>query len=97
VTDEDVDVLEHYRTVLPNAGWRVVEDDGEQLRAERGPMAFGLTLCGDGGVVWAGRHTSEGGASCGDDDMVSGDRLSAAGSCGDAGLSRQVLSDDGAV
>ena len=73
VTDEDVDVLEHYRTALPNAGWRVVEDEGGQLRAERGPMAFELALCGDGGVVWAGRHTSEGAAGCSDDGMVSGD------------------------
>ena len=29
----DVDVLQHYREVLPAAGWEVVEDDGRRLRA----------------------------------------------------------------
>ncbi len=73
VTDEDVDVMEHYRTALPDAEWRVVQDDGGQLRAERGRMAFELALCGDGGRVWVGRHASAGGARCHDDGMVGGE------------------------
>ncbi|MFA6576658.1 MAG: hypothetical protein WCS84_14650, partial [Nocardioides sp.] len=32
---ENVDVLEHYRAALPAAGWQVVEDDADRLRAER--------------------------------------------------------------
>lgn len=71
---DDVDVLEHYRTALPAAGWRVVEDDGGHLRAERDRMAFELALCRrEGGVVWAGRQASGGGAHCHDDGMVGGD------------------------
>ena len=72
VTDGDVDVLGHYRTALPDAGWQVVDDDDGHLRAQRGRMAFELALCGDGGVVWAGRHASGVGAHCRDDGMVGG-------------------------
>jgi hypothetical protein len=74
VTDEEVDVLAHYSTALPDAGWRVVGDDGGHLRAERGRMAFELALCQrDGGVVWAGRRASGGGAQCSGDGRVDGD------------------------
>lgn len=62
---ENVDVLQHYRTALPRAGWTVVEDDGQHLRAERDGMAFEVVTCPDGGgVVWAGRTSADGGASC---------------------------------
>ena len=74
VTEDDVDVLEHHRTALADAGWRVVEDNGGHLRAERGRMAFELALCrGDGGEVWAGRDAPGGEAHCHDDGMVGGD------------------------
>ena len=55
VLTEDRDVLQHYRSALPDAGWRVVEDEADHLRAERGQMAFGVLRCEGGGVVWAGR------------------------------------------
>ncbi|MDQ0679669.1 hypothetical protein QFZ30_003051 [Arthrobacter pascens] len=54
---EDVDVLQHYRAALPEAGWEVVEDDGRHLRAERDGLAFEVTPCPGGGAVWAGRDT----------------------------------------
>ena len=54
VLTEDADVLQHYRTVLPAAGWEVVEDDGRHLRAERDGLAFEAMPCPGGGVVWAG-------------------------------------------
>ena len=64
VLTEEVDVLQHYRTALPEAGWRVVEDDAEHLRAERDGMAFEVVTCDDeyeiGGVVWAGRDSDAG-------------------------------------
>lgn len=62
---EDVDVLQHYRTALADAGWTVVEDDAEHVRAERDGMAFEVVTCTDGGVVWAGSSEADGGASCG--------------------------------
>lgn len=61
---EEVDVLQHYRAVLPRAGWRVVEDDTRHLRAERDGTAFEVILCGRGGVVWAGNADISGGARC---------------------------------
>jgi hypothetical protein len=64
VLTEDVDVLQHYRTALPGAGWRVVEDDTRHVRAEREGMAFEVVVCRLGGVVWAGRTESGGGARC---------------------------------
>lgn len=63
VLTEDVDVLQHYRAALGDAGWRVVEDDAPRLRAERDGMAFEVVRCGRGGVVWAGR-VGDGGARC---------------------------------
>ena len=54
VLTEDVDVLQHYRVALAEAGWRLVEDDAHQLRAERDGMAFEVVTCDRGGVVWAG-------------------------------------------
>lgn len=64
VLTEDVDVLQHYRVALAEAGWRLVEDDAHQLRAERDGMAFEVVTCGQGGVVWAGRDGTRGGARC---------------------------------
>ena len=61
---EDVDVLQHYRTALPDAGWRVTEDDTRHLRAERDAMAFEVVGCRRGGVVWAGTADDSGGARC---------------------------------
>lgn len=61
---EDVAVLAHYRTALPEAGWRIVEEDERHLRAERDDMAFEVTACGRGGVVWAGTVDSGGEARC---------------------------------
>ena len=55
VMTEDRDVLQHYRPALRDAGWRVVEDETDHLRAERGDMAFEVVRCEGGGVVWAGR------------------------------------------
>lgn len=51
---DDVDVLQHYRAALPEAGWEVVEDDGRHLRAQRDGQAFEVTSCPGGGAVWAG-------------------------------------------
>jgi len=55
VLTEDVDVLQHYRVALHDAGWRVVEEDAHHVRAERDGMAFEVVRCEGGGVVWAGR------------------------------------------
>ena len=54
VLSGDVDVLQHYRAVLPAAGWEVVEDDGRHLRAQLDGRAFDVTPCPGGGVIWAG-------------------------------------------
>ena len=54
VLSGDVDVLQHYRAALPAAGWEVVEDDGRHLRAQLDGMAFAVTPCPGGGVIWAG-------------------------------------------
>ena len=54
---EDVDVLQHYRAALPEAGWDVVEDDGRHLRAQREGLAFEVMPCPGGGAVWAGSDT----------------------------------------
>ncbi|ALV40619.1 hypothetical protein AU252_05075 [Pseudarthrobacter sulfonivorans] len=51
---EDVDVLQHYRSALPEAGWEVVEDDGRHLRAHHEGLAFEVMPCPGGGIVWAG-------------------------------------------
>jgi hypothetical protein len=64
VLTEKVDVLQHYREALPEAGWRVVEEDTRRLRAERDDMAFEVVVCGDGGAVWAGRIDPGGGTGC---------------------------------
>jgi hypothetical protein len=65
VLRDDVDVLQHYRGALVDAGWRVVEDDVHHLRARRGGMEFEVRPCGRaGGVVWAGRSSVAGGAAC---------------------------------
>jgi hypothetical protein len=65
VDDVDVDVMQHYRTALPDAGWRVVEDDGGRLRAERDDMAFEVFMCSrTGGGVWAGDIADDSGARC---------------------------------
>lgn len=61
---EDVDVLQHYRAALPAAGWQVVEDEADRLRAERDGMAFEVAVCGRGGVVWAGEVSIRGVARC---------------------------------
>lgn len=66
----DVDVLKHYRSVLPQSGWVVVDQDGQRLRAERGDMAFEVVLCGEGGVVWAGPQDASGGATCDEGETV---------------------------
>jgi hypothetical protein len=71
VLTEDVDVLRHYREALPDAGWRVVEDGEDHLRAERDDMAFEVALCGRGGVVWAGPVDDADGARCEQSDRVS--------------------------
>ncbi|MCH8559370.1 hypothetical protein [Nesterenkonia sp. DZ6] len=63
VVSEEVDVLEHYRAALPEAGWEVIEDDGRHLRAQREGMAFEVALCPGGGVVWAGSDDGAG-AQC---------------------------------
>jgi hypothetical protein len=64
VLTEDLDVVQHYRLALRDAGWRAVEDDGDHLRAERDDMAFEVVRCEQGGVVWAGRIGDGGGARC---------------------------------
>lgn len=70
VLTEDVDVLEHYRGALDDAGWQVVEDDDQHLRAERDGMAFEVVVCADGGVVWAGPASVGRGARCDDPEQV---------------------------
>jgi len=55
----DLDVLEHYRAALPAAGWDVVEDDGQHLRAQRDGMAFEVLPCPGGGIAWAGPATGD--------------------------------------
>jgi hypothetical protein len=70
IVEEDVDVLGHYRSALPVAGWRIVEDRGDHLRAERGGMAFEVTMCGEGGVVWAGKRASPSVARCHEEAAV---------------------------
>lgn len=67
---EDTDVLGHYRAALPAAGWTIVEDDGQSLRAERDAMAFELVLCDQGGVVWAGPQDLADRAQCAGGDIV---------------------------
>jgi hypothetical protein len=67
---EDTDVLGHYRAALPAAGWTVVTDDDQFLRAERDEMAFELVLCDHGGVVWAGPDDLEDRAQCDGADIV---------------------------
>lgn len=59
VLSGDADVLQHYRAALPAAGWKVVEDDGRHLRAQRDGMAFEAMPCPGGGVVWAGRSEED--------------------------------------
>jgi hypothetical protein len=56
VLSGDTDVLQHYRAALPEAGWKVVEDDGRHLRAERDGLAFEVRPCPGGGAVWTGRE-----------------------------------------
>ena len=70
VLTEDVDVLRHYRRALDDAGWRVVEDDENHLRAERDGMAFEVALCGLGGAVWSGRVSDDSGARCNPSEQV---------------------------
>jgi hypothetical protein len=69
--DVDVDVDGHYRDALVEGGWRLLEQEGGHLRAERGEMAFELAVCGDGGVMWAGRRGSGGGGGCAGDGVAS--------------------------
>ena len=54
VLSGDVDVLQHYRAALPEAGWEVAEDDGRHLRARRDGQAFEVTSCPGGGAIWTG-------------------------------------------
>ena len=54
VLSGDVDVLQHYRAALPEAGWEVAEDDGRHLRAQRDGQAFEVTPCPGGGAIWTG-------------------------------------------
>lgn len=70
VLTEDVDALEHYRGTLGDAGWLVVEDDDQHLRAEREGMAFEVVLCAPGGVVWAGPASVGRGARCDGSEQV---------------------------
>jgi hypothetical protein len=56
VLSGDTDVLQHYRAALPEAGWKVVEDDGRHLRAERDGLAFEARPCPGGSAVWTGRE-----------------------------------------
>jgi hypothetical protein len=67
---DDTDALAHYREALPAAGWTLVEDDGQRLRAERDAMAFELVICDQGGVVWAGPQDLEDRAQCDGGDIV---------------------------
>ena len=70
VLTEKVDVLQHYREALDDAGWRVVEEDENRLRAERHGMTFEVALCDQGGVVWAGRVRDRRGTHCGQDERA---------------------------
>lgn len=70
VLTEDTDVLAHYRAALPAAGWTLVEDEAQRLRAERDAMAFEVAMCDQGGVVWAGPRELEGPAQCDGGDIV---------------------------
>lgn len=54
VLSDNVDVLQHYRAALPEAGWDVIEDDGRHLRAHHEGLAFEVMPCPGGGIVWAG-------------------------------------------
>lgn len=56
----EVDVLGHYRDTLSEAGWDVVEDDENHLRAQRDGMAVEVALCPGGAVVWAGNDDDVG-------------------------------------
>ncbi len=70
VLTEGVDVLQHYREVLDDAGWRVVEDDENYLRAERDGMAFEVVLC-EPGRCRVGRRVGDGrGARCEQSERV---------------------------
>lgn len=64
VLTEDVDVMQHYRAALPDAGWRLVEDRAQHILAERDGMAFEVVTCDRGGVVWAGRAGDVAAARC---------------------------------
>lgn len=64
VLTEEVDVLGHYRDALPAAGWRVVTDRSDHLRAERAGMAFEVIVCERGGTVWAGESGTRDKARC---------------------------------
>lgn len=64
ILTEQVDPLRHYRVALPAAGWRVVEDRADHLRAEREGMAFEVAVCDRGGVVWAGKLRDGGRTRC---------------------------------
>jgi hypothetical protein len=71
VLTEDVDVLQHYRKALPDAGWRVIEDEADRLLAERAGMAFEVVTCGARrGVVWAGRIDDAHRATCEGPDIA---------------------------
>jgi hypothetical protein len=71
VLTEDVDVLQHYRTALAGAGWRVVEDEADRLLAERDGMAFEVVACGARrGAVWAGRIGGSHRATCESPDIA---------------------------
>jgi hypothetical protein len=62
---DDVDVVQHYRTELADAGWQVIEDDGQRLRAQREGMAFEVVMCDSRhGGVWAGETTYASPAGC---------------------------------
>lgn len=65
---EEVDVLGHYRSALPEAGWEVVEDEDRHLRAQRDGKAFEVTLCPGGALVWAGTDDPGAGARCESED-----------------------------
>lgn len=60
----DVDLLQHYRAALPEAGWRIVTDEASHLRAERDGMAFEVIPCPGGGLVWAGSDAVVAGSRC---------------------------------
>lgn len=71
VLTEEVDVLGHYRRALPAAGWQVVTDGEHHLRAERAGLAFEVTVCDRGGIVWAGEAGLHHEAHCaGSDESV---------------------------